>query len=140
MSKFELAVARYGWQKVEAAAFTWAGRLRRPEQGCPALVGAWRRAVADVVDDFVAADGVYGLRDLAKRIVHGVEGPATRANVLDDAVARWSRCVEALDTHSGAPSSFPQTVLSASDLDAIAAVAAERCGTRREPRLAASRA
>ncbi|MCJ1707950.1 hypothetical protein [Microbacterium sp. VKM Ac-2923] len=81
-----------------------------------------------MVDDFVAAGGVDGVFELRSRVVIGVEAPEPRANALDDAVARWSRLVRALDVHSGAPSSFPLTVLSASDLAAIAGVAEERFG------------
>lgn len=131
MSELSEAVERFGWRRVESAAHVWAGRMRRHEEGCPTLVGAWRRALADVVVDAVTIHGVYGLDDLAGRIVTGMETPTPDRDVIDDRVARWSCLVRALDVHSGAPSSFPCSVLGAGDLAAIAAVAEELDAERR---------
>lgn len=131
MSELWGAVERFGSRRVESAAHVWAGRIRRREEGCPTLVGAWRRALADVVVDAVTIHGVHGLDDLAGRIVTGVEAPTPGQDVVDDLVARWSRLVRALDVHSGAPSSFPCSVLGAGDLVAIAAVADELDAERR---------
>lgn len=138
MSELSRAVERFGVQRVESAACVWAGRMHRREEGCPALVAAWRRALADVVTDAVTIHGVYGLDDLARRVVRSVETPTPGGDLVDDLVARWSRLVHGLDAHSGAPSSFPLTVLSARDLAGIAAVAEELDADRRRIAAAAS--
>lgn len=118
-------------RRVESAACVWAGRMFRGEEGCPALVASWRRALADVVTDAVTVHGVYGLYDLLGRIVTGVETPTAGGDLIDNLVAEWSRRVHSLDVHSGAPSSFPLSVLSPRDLAEIAAVAEELDAERR---------
>ncbi|WP_047524297.1 hypothetical protein [Microbacterium sp. ZOR0019] len=131
MAPIVAAVERYGWLRVETATHAWAGQIRRGEVGCPDLVSAWRRSLADTVLDAIALRGIEGLEELATRVVCGVEDAAPGAGPLDLRVARWSRLVYALDRQSGARSSFPLPVLAASDLDAIVALVEEREEARR---------
>lgn len=132
------AVERHGWQRVETAAHVWAGRIRQDEAGCPALVAAWRRALADVVCDALAWRGVAGLELLATWVVREGEAFGDREQPLGVGVTRWSRLARALDLHSAVPSSFPQAVLSPADLRAITAVADELDEARRRQRAKAT--